>query len=496
VKTRSLLLVILLSLFSTEPSLAQDSQGYASFQHLTTPSAKKSLVDLAPGLLTFFNNGPVFGIPGTELGSIWERTQLTGDWGGLRTDLARHGLFFDLYTTSTYQDVTSGGLKTGSSFVQNIQTSVNIDTARAGLWSGGLIHVTAQSRYGDPPEETFTAGTIVPQYTGLVEPDPLLSHETNLSEYFLVQALSKTTSVVLGKISDVFIPDQTMIGDSYKYYFANFNFNKNPMTTNFYHPTAWAALGVWAPTKSFVLAGGVVDPNSLSNNFAKDAFDTVNLYLQPIFSYSIAGLPGQFSPSLNWSNQPQPDFANPFGPFVSPAQIPLAVGNLLGLASDKGLIVNEKDESGFAIANFSQYLFVKDDPASIAEKLRTGQVINGIGIFGRFGFAPQRTNPIESDASIALFAHGLLNARKYDSFGVGFYYNKFSDDLKKDITELTAGTAKLSDESGVEVFYDLAITPAVRIIPSYQHIWNPFSAQVVTDQDHADIFLTRLTVAW
>jgi len=69
-------------------------------------------------------------------------------------------------------------------------------------------------------------------------------------------------------------------------------------------------------------------------------------------------------------------------------------------------------------------------------------------------------------------------------------------DLKKDITQLTAGTAKLSDESGVEVFYDLAITPAVRLIPSYQHIWNPFSAQVVTDQDHADVFLTRLTVAW
>ena len=80
--------------------------------------------------------------------------------------------------------------------------------------------------------------------------------------------------------------------------------------------------------------------------------------------------------------------------------------------------------------------------------------------------------------------------------GVGFYYNKFSSDLKNDIIELTAGTAKLSDESGVEVFYDLALTPAVKLIPSYQHIPNPFSAQVVTDQDHADIFLTRLTVAW
>jgi porin len=268
------------------------------------------------------------------------------------------------------------------------------------------------------------------------------------------------------------------------------------MTTNFYRPTAWAALGVWAPTKSFVLAGGVVDPNSLSNNFATNAFDKVNLYGQAILSYSIAGLPGQFSPSLNWSNQAQPNFAQPFGPFVSPTQIPLAVGNLLGLASNKGLIVNEKDESGFAIANFSQYLFLVDDPASIPEKLRTGQVINGVGIFGRFGSAPHRTNPIERDASIGLFAHGLLKTRRYDSFGVGFYYNKFSRDLKNDITELTAGTAKLSDESGVEVFYDLALTPAVRLIPSYQHIWNPFAAQVVTDQDHADIFLTRLTVAW
>ena len=67
-KKNSLLLIILLSLLSTEPSLAQDSQGYASFEHLSTPSAKKSLVDLAPGLLTFFNNGPVFGIPGTRHG--------------------------------------------------------------------------------------------------------------------------------------------------------------------------------------------------------------------------------------------------------------------------------------------------------------------------------------------------------------------------------------------------------------------------------------------
>ena len=71
------------------------------------------------------------------------------------------------------------------------------------------------------------------------------------------------------EISDVYIPDQTLFGDSYKFYFANFNFNKNPITTNFYNPTAWAVLGVWAPSTQLAFAGGVLDLNGLfpTNSF-------------------------------------------------------------------------------------------------------------------------------------------------------------------------------------------------------------------------------------
>jgi hypothetical protein len=43
------------------------------------PTKYLSLANLDPGLLPFFNNGPVFGIPRvTE--DIWDGTQLTGDW--------------------------------------------------------------------------------------------------------------------------------------------------------------------------------------------------------------------------------------------------------------------------------------------------------------------------------------------------------------------------------------------------------------------------------
>ena len=81
-------------------------------------------------------------------------------------------------------------------------------------------------------------------------------------------------------------------------------------------------------------------------------------------------------------------------------------------------------------------------------------------------------------------------------FGVGYYYNVVSNDFKNAITNLTLGQSSANNEQGFEVFYDFAITPAIRLIPGYQHIWNPVAAQVSTGTTHADIFLTRLTVAW
>jgi carbohydrate-selective porin OprB len=88
------------------------------------------------------------------------------------------------------------------------------------------------------------------------------------------------------------------------------------------------------------------------------------------------------------------------------------------------------------------------------------------------------------------------DARQYDSFGVGWYWNEFSNYLKNDITTLTEGMASVKNESGIEAFYDFAVTPAIRFIPSYQHIWNPLAAEVANHQNKADVFLARLTVAF
>ncbi|MFO1109302.1 MAG: carbohydrate porin [Bradyrhizobium sp.] len=472
------------------------------------PTKFVSLVNAAPLLLPYVNNAPVFGVPGTVVGDFWNRTQVTGDWGGTRTELARKGFFFDAYTTTTYQNVTSGGIKTGESGYNNTQISANIDTGRAGWWSGGLLHFTAQARNGSAPDETFNVGSYVPHHYGLLLPGPELSNNIYPSDFYIAQALGPQVSVIVGKISGLFLPDQTLFANTYKYAFTNFNFNKNPFFANFYGPTAWAALGVWIPAQWLVLEGGVLDPNSKGDNFAKDAFDRVNIYGQATFNYAPGGLPGQLSVAGNWTNKPKIDLQSPFT-LTFPSQLsqglallttntltqtlPTATSAPAGLPA---ISINYKGESWFSIANFSQYLYVMDDPREIAPLLKSGQLLRGVGVFGRFGYSPAETNIVDRHASIGLFAHGLLDTRKYDSFGVAYYYNGISSDLKNTVSRLTSGGLTIEDEKGIEVFYDFAVTPAIRLIPSYQHIWNPLLAQVQSRANHADVFLTRATIAW
>ncbi len=54
----------------------------------------------------------------------------------------------------------------------------------------------------------------------------------------------------------------------------------------------------------------------------------------------------------------------------------------------------------------------------------------------------------------------------------------------------------MKDEKGMEVFYDFAITPAMRLSTSYQHIWDPLAAQVAKQEDGTDIVLARRNIAW
>src|SRR5947199_6351765 len=101
----------ILSVSLLSVAIAEADQNFAGFRHIDTsgepPGAmqaapnwgpvqtdKASIANLSPVLLPFFNNGPVFGLPGTVVGDFWQNTQLTERLPGCCLRRSQYRQFF------------------------------------------------------------------------------------------------------------------------------------------------------------------------------------------------------------------------------------------------------------------------------------------------------------------------------------------------------------------------------------------------------------------
>ena len=80
--------------------------------------------------------------------------------------------------------------------------------------------------------------------------------------------------------------------------------------------------------------------------------------------------------------------------------------------------IRETSGSWMVYYNFDQFLYTTKADGS-----------QGIGIFGRIGFADRNTNIFEQFYSFGIAGQGMLPGRDHDRFGIGFYYTDLSSDL-------------------------------------------------------------------
>jgi porin len=80
----------------------------------------------------------------------------------------------------------------------------------------------------------------------------------------------------------------------------------------------------------------------------------------------------------------------------------------------------------------------------------------------RIGFGDRNTNIFEQFYSFGVGGQGMLPGRDHDRFGIGFYYTNFSNDLP--------GIFLSSDEIGLEIFYNIAATNWLYVMPDIQVI--------------------------
>ena len=106
--------------------------------------------------------------------------------------------------------------------------------------------------------------------------------------------------------------------------------------------------------------------------------------------------------------------------------------------------------------NFDQYFY---EP-----KKGSGQ---GIGIFGRFGASDGNPNFMHYFYSVGLGGKGVIPGRPRDSYGIGYYY---IDITSPTFTGPFVPRSALRDEQGFEAYYNIAVTPWMRLTPDIQVI--------------------------
>jgi len=88
------------------------------------------------------------------------------------------------------------------------------------------------------------------------------------------------------------------------------------------------------------------------------------------------------------------------------------------------------------------------------------------GVFGTFGIADDNPSAIDWFASAGISGASPIHGRQRDTFGIGYYYVGVSEPLK----DLAPRLLPLKDEQGVELYYNVAVTPWCQITPDLQVI--------------------------
>jgi porin len=88
------------------------------------------------------------------------------------------------------------------------------------------------------------------------------------------------------------------------------------------------------------------------------------------------------------------------------------------------------------------------------------------GLFGNAGISDGKPNPIKWSAILGVGGSSPLACRKLDTFGIAYYYLGFSDDFK----DVARAITPVRDERGLELFYNVAVTPWCHVTTDLQVI--------------------------
>ena len=374
-------------------------------------------------------------------GDIWHRSTLTGDWWGVRNDLAAKGITFDMSLTQVYQGIVSGGKDDAWKYGGRGDLTFNLDTQKLGLWPGGFFKVEVEGNFTN--SVNGLTGALNPVNTNQIFPMPT-GDNLNVPNVSFMQFFSPYAGVVLGKLA-LLTPTT---GDMNEFahgkgdtQFMNGAFNINPVTLLTIPYSALGAGLIIVPTKdphAAIIGFSVLQSNGKANTSGFDDLHSNQLSFvgEARMRTNFFGLTGHQLIGGAYSNKTFTSLDQSLRFFIENRTF-------------------EKQKGSWNVYyNFDQYLY---EPEKGSGK--------GVGIFGRFGASDGNPNPMHFFVSIGIGGKGIIPGRPLDRFGLGYYY---MDVKSPKFTGLLSTRELLRDEYGFEAYYNVAITPWLQLTPDIQ----------------------------
>jgi porin len=405
----------------------------------------------------------------SDSGSIWQRSNLLGTIGGLRTVLGDYGITLDINDSENLLGNTLGGVKEGATMQGVTTATLQVNTAEAFGLQGGTFNVSMLQIHGQPLTGPYLDS--LQAANGNEAEDG-----TRLWEIWYDQAFDYTRADI--KIGQQSIDNEFMVSQ-YSGLFVNTmaGWPLIPSDDLFGGGPAYplSSLGVrlrFKPADNETILGGVFDDNPGGGGFTDDAqfldrngalfnLNTGALFIaefqyavnQPVVGDMVttatppSGLPGTYKLGFWYDTAFFPD--QRFG--------------------TDGLSLANPDSNGDPEMHKGNYSIYGVMDQTIWQS--SAHSSRNLNIFARIMGAPDNQNLIDFSFNGGVTLAAPLPGRDNDQAGIDFGLGKVSNrvaDLDRDQGITAQGTEEL-----IEATYQAQATPWLVLQPDFQYIVNP-----------------------
>jgi porin len=342
------------------------------------------------------------------------------------------GVIPRLDTAIILQSPVSGDGDDDSELTGRVDLYVDFSSSKMGLWDGTLLRTHLEWRGGDDGA-AGQGGALLPVNTAALL--PVTGEGVELTSLYLVQQLGPATNLLLGKINAVDLLDSDpFFGGMGTKRFQNIAFVAPP--SGVVPPTLMGAI-LTHQLDSVGITAMIFDPNDRTGDYWVDGLfdDGVNMSLGASWRGSAGGRATSIGLTGTFSTKRGTDFKD------------------ILLPPD---VERSTKEGSFNIALQLGHLLA---PSPLAPS-------KGLGIYAKAAIADGNPNFIQSSFIGGIAGHNLVPERPLDSFGIGLFAYDFSDELQ----DTVAPILDFNDETGIEAWYRLGITPNMSFIVDAQII--------------------------